>query len=229
MTVIVMSIGKMKDEARTHAHRQGHQLCGFISNGREPESFLAGCNKCGMRVVVQPEETAYIEGEATIRKCDGDSLRALETKAWLLGESALLLEKRLEREMAALAESWQDRFYPGEFQPEWKRWVSDDGMVAVQWKLRNDPESPIDEDNPQSLLGVVEFVTLIGDEQLRPGLYIGPRLNPNGTEDEEEWWCIPLETDETGFGYQDDCGNWRFKRPDGTTGFYVEEQHIEFD
>jgi hypothetical protein len=219
---------KLEDEARHYAHRNQHQLTPLISDGREPQSWFACCTKCGMRVMVRPDHGIRLEGAATVQPCDQNALRLLEAKAWVIGESAELLWQRLEQVRQKLVPAQQDRFWPGEFQPEHYRFVSDDGLIALVWKLRAVPDQPIHDGNRQSKTGIVEMVTLVEPEAMFAARYIGEGNDPNDPDDEGEWAYVPLETGELGFAYQDDLGYWRFKRADGTIGFYVEEHELEF-
>ncbi len=180
-----------------------------------------------MQQTVRTNGGICIEGAATVRACDGDSLRGVEGKVWLLGESYDLLKAHLQATIDALPEYLNSCFYPGEFQFERKRWCSDDGMFALQWRRRDDPSSPISEDNRQAAAGITDVVTLLDEAEFQPAQYVGPWLNPNGTEDEDEWWHEALETGEKGLAYQDDLGRWRFKRVEGSVGYRVEESHVK--
>ncbi|MBV9471161.1 MAG: hypothetical protein JO316_25630 [Abitibacteriaceae bacterium] len=223
------AVEKLLDDARSYAHRQGHQLMPFKSDGHEPEGYLSGCNKCGMRVEVRPQTRLLIQGDATVQACAGKRPELVaQTRAWIVGESYTELEKLLDESYYQLSAELQERFYFGEYQLEQKRFVSENGFLALQWKLRAQPTEPISEENPQPIKGVVELVTLLSDDVLMPAIYRGAIQNPNESEDEGEWEMVPLLPDERGFGYRDDLGQWRFKREDGYLGFYVLKKDLEF-
>lgn len=235
-----------RDRAKSYAERLGHQIGDFITDhyqAQPAQRLLCVCLKCGGRVIVVfdaralqdgAEDAVSIEGAATFFECRPDALCALESKAWLLGESPTLLETRLRRAIEELVFEDQERFDPGEFQPQRKRWLSDDGMLALQWQLRELPQWPISPDNRQNAWGIVEFSHIVREADLMPALYRGEYLNPNldasgnPDADEENWWCDPLESNETGFAYRDDDERWRFKRKNGTTGFFVNRSDIVF-
>lgn len=226
---------RWRDRARDFAQRLGHEVGDFITNHSEERPanrLLCLCPRCGRRVIVSFDADALqngdanavlIEGSATFQECRPNALRVIESKAWLLGESPTLLEPHLRRKLEELDYEHQERFDPGEFQPQRKRYLSDDGLLALQWHLRDFPQWPISQDNKQSVWGTVEVLQVVSEDDLMPARYIGPVINPNESEDEEDWLVVPLETDETGFAYRDDEGQWRFKRDDGTTGFRVNQ------
>ncbi len=228
-----------RERAKLYAARCGHEIGDFLSDRygeEEAQRLFCLCLKCGRRIlvsVVDDEESGegilVIEGAATFKPCEPNGLRVLEGKAWLLGHAPLLLETRLSRAIEQLGDDEQARFNPGEFQPHYQRWLSDDGLLALQWKMRDEPTWPISDDNRQSVWGVVELRVLVDEEELMPTRYVGPHLNPNDSDDEEEWLTEPLQTEERGLAYRDDEENWRFKRADGTTGFFVSLRDLVFE
>ena len=231
-----------RERAKLYALRNGHEIGDFLSDAfgdEEAERLFCVCLKCGRRALVcvvedeaDEDSILVIEGAATFKPCEPDALRVLEGKAWILGHTPLLLETRLSRVIEELGEEDQARFDPGEFQPYYGRWVSDDGLLALQWKIRDEPTWPISDDNRQSVWGAVELRVLVDEEELMPARYIGPRLDPNepGEDDEEEEGQVePLEPEESGLAYRDDEDQWRFKRVDGSTGFFVSLRDLVFE
>lgn len=229
-----------RERAKIYAARGGHEIGDFLSDrfgDEEAQRLFCVCLKCGRRAlvcVVEDEESGesivVIEGAATFKLCEPDALRALEGKAWILGHTPLLLETRLSRAIEELGDEDQARFDPGEFQPHYQRWLSDDGLLALQWKLRDESTWPISDDNRQSVWGVVKMHVLVDEDDLMPARYVGPRLDLNEPNtDEEEWLIEPLETEEQGLAYRDDEEQWRFKRIDGTTGFFVSLRDLVFE
>lgn len=228
-----------RERAKSYTARCGHEIGDFLSDGfgdEEAQRLFCVCLKCGRRAVVfvvedeaSGESILVIEGAATFKPCEPDALRALEGKAWILGHTPLLLETRLSRAIEELGEGDQGRFDPGEFQPHYGRWLSDDGLLALQWTIRDEPTQPISDDNRQSVWGTVELRALVNEDDLMPARYTGPHLDPNDAIDDDEWLVEPLEPEERGLAYRDDEDNWRFKREDGTTGFFVSPRDLVFE
>lgn len=188
--------------------------------------FCGGCRNCGMRCWILAGEKRPLSGALFSTPCDADALRAVETRAYLIGESRTALEIVLQNEIDTLSAHHAEAFDPGEFDYLRQRWLSSDGTLALQWSLRWDPFMPIDEENAQSYLGLTRLIQVIPDSVLMPATYEGPGINPNVSDDEEDWLFDPLETGEAGVAYRDDLGRWRFRREDGLLGFFIDPDHL---
>jgi hypothetical protein len=213
-------------QAREYASSNNHRLGQFVRDGREPQSWLSLCIRCGMRAAVRPEHGMLLEGAATTQPCDENQLRLVEARAWMTGEVREMLWHRLQQTLNMLPPEQRERYWSADFQPQHYRLVTDDGTEALQWLLRAIPNQPIHESNRQSRTGIVQLETLIENDTMRPALYIGELIDPN--EPEDDWPIEPLQTGELGVAYQDDLGRWRFKREDGLIGFFVKHADIEF-
>lgn len=84
-----------------------------------------------------------------------------EMKALVIGNNHELLKARLLEAKDVLKKSHRDKFTKkSKFDFPNKRLVSDDGTLALQWKLRNHPDKPESYHNQQTSCGKVSLVDL---------------------------------------------------------------------
>lgn len=83
-----------------------------------------------------------------------------EEKAKRLGENRRELFSRLMEARAKLVGWYRKQFKNPLYQFEDKRLVSDEGELALQWQVRDFPDSPISPRNQQTSVGSVYLVNL---------------------------------------------------------------------
>ena len=216
-----------RSEVWDTAFRSGHQMDCFLYDQSSHISW-SYCLACGRRTKIDGK-TQSCSADGLDSPCQPNALKALESWAILIGEIPGLLEKRLQAEFNVLGDSMREQFLHGSMQLEKRRLVSRDGILALVWKLREFPDQPIGRNNPQTPQGLVEMKRLVPELALRKGRYVGPRFNPNGTEDRALWTAIPLETNERGWIYRDDIGQARFRREDGIVGYIVPAYQLVYE
>lgn len=214
--------------ARAHAQLLGHNLTPFYDeHGQDTPRRIACCQHCGMKAYLDNRPALYgPDGEALSSPCDGNGLRAIESRAWLTGHIPSLLLRRLQQEVSELPADWQAQFAPGHFEPSQFALYSEDGVWCLKWFLRGQPDVPIAGDNRQSPCGLVELKRVVPAHEMRDARYVGPRLNPNLGEAQEHWLFQPLLHGEQGVGYKDSQGHWRFRRAGGVVGYYVSPDNL---
>ncbi len=85
-------------------------------------------------------------------------MQSLEEKATELGRDQKRLKKRLKIARDRLLNSVGKFFSPGTFDYKNKRWLSNDGSLALQWSVRKRPDEPINYENQQTSIGYVDCV-----------------------------------------------------------------------
>jgi len=214
------------------AKKRGHYLSPFYSETYEETMGAkqhACCQRCGARLTLGGD----LEVLSVPCQSQGNRLRAIESQAWLIGISPQLLLERLEQELEELPPDIARFFDPGDFDPDNEELVSNDGIWRLKWLLRDQDNLPIGEDNPQSPTGMVELQRMVADKRLFPARYIGPRLNPNISDDPELWIVQPLEPNTLGLAYRVKPMSgpvyWCFRRSQGVTGHYVPYEALDFE
>lgn len=211
---------KAIEAARLQARYQGHRLSPLHDNAGDPRRLLGHCLDCGMRVEIDHSKR-HLCGDALLQPCDHNGLRRIESRAWLISKIPSLMLRRFHEELERLSDEERALFEDGDFQPDNLALVSRDGIWALRYEMRDNPFEPISEDNRQSAEGITFIEREIPATALRWARYTGPRLNPNGHENEEQWLVLPLEPQEIGWTYQDRLGCQRFRREDGVIGYYI--------
>lgn len=216
---------------RAHTRKLGHSLTPFYRktyDENDGEELIACCTKCGRRI-----NGGYNRGdEALDGPCDGNEARALESGAWLTGHAPRLLLRRLARAVQEMDPRLHRFFDPGDFHAGNQWLLSEDGVWRLKRYLRDLPDFPVDDENPQPPEGLVELQRLVPAAQMRAARYVGKRHNPNIGDDTRYWLVQPLEPGTRGVAYQvddDRSVHWRFRRQGGVTGYYVASDDIAFD
>jgi hypothetical protein len=213
---------KAIEAARLQSRYLNHSLTPLYEYTPEGEEtqLLGHCTNCGMRVNVDSARRS-LHGEGLHLPCDHNSLRCIESRAWIISKNPALMMRRFEQELEQFDEAQRALFEDGDFQPLNYALFSRDGVWSLRYEVRELPDEPIGEDNRQSAGGIVTLEREVPDESMQWSRYIGPRLNPNGHENSQFWLVLPLESGEYGWGYWDSQAQWRFRREDGVVGYYV--------
>jgi hypothetical protein len=217
---------KATEAALVQAQILGHQMLPFMDAEPYFQTFMTYCKKCGMRAEIAAQNHTLC-GTALTQKCDGQRARVAQMEDFMTGYIPALLLQRLQAEVDELEPELQARFDPGHFHGGSLCLCSDDGILAMRWVQPEDPEDPpLYPMNGGESGGFVELVQLVPASSIRSACYTGPRLNPKGHENSDEWLVLPLEPGEEGLAYPDSAYRWRFRRWDGVVGYVVDPRHL---
>ena len=96
----------------------------------------------------------------TLEKIQKDTLKEQEEKAYAMRNSRTALRKQLMEAKAVLKTQYNKRFKKNIFDFDNARLVSDDGKLALQWRLRENPNSPPSYNNQQTTVGIIFLKTI---------------------------------------------------------------------
>ena len=221
MASVLSLLDQLVDTANAAAEKKGHKLAIFNGDGTKPMILHTHCDQCGYRVRCCEADDPLVSGDALLYECDGNRQRLSESRAWLITCQPEVLEDRL---LVALDHSdphGAPRFSYWIFDQENQRLLSEDGMLAMQYRIRSRPDEPISDDNLQKDDGVVESLVLVPCSVPLAGTYDGPTI-----EVPPDIFFMPLEAQDIGFVYPDYAGHWRFKRSADTFGYYVDPADV---
>ena len=85
---------------------------------------------------------------------------SLEMQASVVGSTRKLLKQRLREAYAVLTAGYKKKFTQFRFEFENNRVLSDDGTIALQWRLRAHPDQPPSYNNQQTSRGLVFVVNV---------------------------------------------------------------------
>lgn len=92
-----------------------------------------------------------------------------EQAARRLGANKELLKLRLMSAREVLTDYWQDQFSNPVFDFYNKRLLSDNGLYAIQWQLREHPDRPESYSNQQTSIGLCYVVIIDKSEDSKEG------------------------------------------------------------
>ncbi len=107
-------------------------------------------------------------------------MKSNEDKARELSQNKSRLRRRILEAKSCLKDEYRKRFTHGEHRWDLDnhRLISDDGQLALQWKLRNKPDEPESYHNQQTSVGTVQLETV--DVHLDRLIYDEANPRPTG-------------------------------------------------